>query len=142
MGRWQVEPERGLGNEPVTRDDIAPALRSIFSGRDWTARSSTVREASAGWRAHEGDILDAPQGRAEAADPLPQEAADYPLGIARGQIADTYIVASVSADQSEVTLISVPRDTTNIGHDRAIPIDTKDPKVRLPTVDTTKRPQG
>lgn len=31
-----------------------------------------------------------------------------------GVNADTYIVASVSADQSEVTLIGIPRDTTNI----------------------------
>ena len=33
---------------------------------------------------------------------------------------------------------TAPRDTTNIGRDRAIPIDTKDPKVYLPTVDTSK----
>ena len=31
-----------------------------------------------------------------------------------GVNADTYLLASVNADQSEVTLISVPRDTTNI----------------------------
>jgi hypothetical protein len=35
---------------------------------------------------------------------------------------------------------TAPPDTTNLGRDRAIPINTKDPKVRLPTVDTTKRP--
>ena len=40
--------------------------------------------------------MDAPQGRAEAAEPLPDEAADYPLGIARGQVADTYIVAEAA----------------------------------------------
>ena len=33
---------------------------------------------------------------------------------------------------------TAPRDTTNIGRDRALPIDTKDPKVYLPTVDTSK----
>jgi DNA mismatch repair protein MutL len=38
----------------------------------------------------------APQGRAEVAEPLPDEAADYPLGVARGQIADTYIVAEAA----------------------------------------------
>jgi len=32
-----------------------------------------------------------------------------------------------------------PRDTTNIGRDRALPINTKDPKVYLPTVDTGKK---
>ena len=34
---------------------------------------------------------------------------------------------------------TAPRDTTNIGRDRAIPINTKDPKVMIPTVDTTKK---
>ena len=39
------------------------------------------------------------------------------------------------------TQTAQPRDTTNIGRDRAIPINTKDPKVYLPTVDTgRKRP--
>jgi DNA mismatch repair protein MutL len=40
--------------------------------------------------------MDAPQGRAEVAAPLPDNAADYPLGVARGQIADTYIVAEAA----------------------------------------------
>jgi hypothetical protein len=31
-------------------------------------------------------------------------------------------------------------DTSNLGRDRALPINTKDPRNRLPTVDTTKRP--
>lgn len=37
-----------------------------------------------------------PQGRAEEAAPLPQDAAQYPLGIARGQVANTYIVAEAA----------------------------------------------
>lgn len=37
------------------------------------------------------------QGRAEEAAPVPEEAQAYPLGIARGQVANTYIVAE-SAD--------------------------------------------
>lgn len=41
-------------------------------------------------------LIAEPQGRAEAAAPLPQEAGDYPLGIARGQIAGTYIVAEAA----------------------------------------------
>jgi DNA mismatch repair protein MutL len=87
MARWQVEPPRA---EP------AAALRSIFEGRDWSAPSATVREAGQAWRGYEAAVMDAPQGRAEVAEPLPQEAADYPLGIARGQIADTYIVAEAA----------------------------------------------
>jgi DNA mismatch repair protein MutL len=38
-----------------------------------------------------------PSGRAEQAEPVPAEAQQYPLGIARGQVANTYIVAE-SAD--------------------------------------------
>ena len=41
--------------------------------------------------------MTAPLGRAEAAAPLPEEAEEYPLGVARGQVANTYIVAE-SAD--------------------------------------------
>jgi DNA mismatch repair protein MutL len=59
-----------------------------------------VREAAQAWRAAEADImaapLDAPAGRAETAEPLPDDAAQYPLGIARGQVADTYIVAEAA----------------------------------------------
>ncbi len=86
MGRWQVEPRR---EEPV-------ALASIFQGRDWTAPSSSVRAAGAAWRGFEAQVRDAPQGRAEAAEPVTEDAADYPLGIARGQIAQTYIVAEAA----------------------------------------------
>jgi DNA mismatch repair protein MutL len=84
MGRWQREPE------------MKPALASIFSGRDWNAPSASLREAGRAWRHYEAGAMAAPQGRAEVAEPLPQEAADYPLGIARGQIADTYIVAEAA----------------------------------------------
>jgi DNA mismatch repair protein MutL len=84
MGRWQREPE------------VAPALASIFMGRDRSAPSSAVREAGRVWRSYEADVMAAPQGRAELAEPLPEEAAKYPLGVARGQIADTYIVAEAA----------------------------------------------
>ena len=84
MGRWQSEPE------------VPAALGSIFGGRDWTAPAQSVREASPAWRGEDVNVMDAPQGRAEAAEPLPREAADFPLGIARGQIADTYIVAEAA----------------------------------------------
>jgi DNA mismatch repair protein MutL len=71
-------------------------LASIFRDRDWTAPSAAVREAGREWRAYEADVMAAPQGRAEVAEPLPEDAAEYPLGIARGQIADTYIVAEAA----------------------------------------------
>ena len=86
MGRWQTEP---LHSEP------APALRSIFSGRDWSAPQGGLRETASPWRGAETALAE-PQGRAVDAEDLPEDAARYPLGIARGQIAETYIVAEAS----------------------------------------------
>jgi len=83
MGRWQVEPAR---QEP------AAALRSIFEGRDWSAPSG-VRAPAPAWRGADPDVLDLPQGRAEVAEAAE---ADYPLGVARGQVAQTYIVAEAA----------------------------------------------
>lgn len=85
MERWQQEPEHPA--------DQGSAMRSIFEGRDWSAPQSHVSEPRQDWapRATSHEIL--PQGRAEEAAPLSEEARDYPLGIARGQVANTYIVA-------------------------------------------------
>ena len=95
MGRWQQEP---------ASSGPAPALRSIFEGRDWSQSRPGVREASREWRAYEADLMTAPQaedlalpqGRAEVAEAAELDAADYPLGIARGQVAETYIVAEAA----------------------------------------------
>ncbi|MBX7502666.1 DNA mismatch repair endonuclease MutL [Qipengyuania sp. YG27] len=84
MSRWQQEP---------VREEPSPALRSIFEGRDWSAPSQRVSEANAAWRGVEADVMAQPRGRAEEAAPVAEEAQDYPLGIARGQVANTYIVA-------------------------------------------------
>ena len=84
MARWQQEP---------AREEPAAALRSMFSGRDWSAPRQRVAEASAAWRGVEADVMAQPQGRAEEAVPVTQATDEYPLGIARGQVANTYIVA-------------------------------------------------
>jgi len=84
MEKWQQEPAR---EEPA-------ALRSIFEGRDWSAPQSSVSEPRPDWRAQDQAL---PTGRAEEAASIPEEAQNYPLGIARGQVANTYIVAE-SAD--------------------------------------------
>ncbi len=84
MARWQQEP---------LREEPAAALRSMFSGRDWSAPQQRVAEASAAWRGVEADVMAQPQGRAEEAAPVTQATDEYPLGIARGQVANTYIVA-------------------------------------------------
>ena len=84
MGRWQAEP---------VRDEPAPALRSIFAGRDWSAPQARVAEANAAWRGVEAEVMAAPLGRAEEAAPITDGQEDFPLGVARGQVANTYIVA-------------------------------------------------
>ncbi|MFW2350601.1 DNA mismatch repair endonuclease MutL [Qipengyuania sp.] len=96
MGRWQQEPVTRSSSEAIAqqgRAEAAPALRSIFEGRDWSAPSPRVSEANAAWRGVEADVMAQPRGRAEEAAPVAEEAQDYPLGIARGQVANTYIVA-------------------------------------------------
>ncbi len=77
MGQWQAEP--------IVRAS-EPALASLF------AREHSVREASRVWRGYEAAIL-APAARAEVAEPAPAPSIDFPLGVARGQVAQTYIVA-------------------------------------------------
>ena len=91
MGRWQAEP---LRQEP------SPALRSIFEGRDWGQSGSAFASASGHvsdtrqhYSAQDGGTLAAPQGRAEIAEEISADAQKYPLGIARGQVANTYVVA-------------------------------------------------
>ncbi|GGD93718.1 DNA mismatch repair protein MutL [Tsuneonella deserti] len=82
MGRWTVEP--------------APATSSIFGEREWSEAPMSVRESAMPWRAPYEESLAAPAGRAEPASPVGEEAAHYPLGIARGQVANTYIVAEAA----------------------------------------------
>ncbi|MEL7197079.1 MAG: DNA mismatch repair endonuclease MutL [Pseudomonadota bacterium] len=87
MERWQQEPVQ----PQFSQKDTAPALRSIFEGQQWSSPSSHVAEPRTDWAGRDRQAL--PQGRAEQAAPLPEDAQEYPLGIARGQVANTYIVA-------------------------------------------------
>jgi DNA mismatch repair protein MutL len=89
MARWTSEPGQG----EAMRDEPSPALASIFGGRDWSAPSRSVAEAGAPWRGVENDTIAAPYGRAEEAAPIAEKDRDFPLGVARGQVANTYIVA-------------------------------------------------
>ena len=80
MGNWQAEP-------------IAPpptSLQSLFA-----REHSGVREVGQAWRGYEAAIL-APAAKAETAEDAPAAAEEYPLGVARGQVAQTYIVAEAS----------------------------------------------
>ncbi len=79
MRAWQSEP-------------IAPAYapsQPVF----FSAPQTRLSEAGMAWRAHEAAIMAPPQARAEPASAPVPEAAEHPLGVARGQVAKTYIVA-------------------------------------------------
>ncbi|HKT85828.1 MAG TPA: DNA mismatch repair endonuclease MutL [Novosphingobium sp.] len=91
MANWQVEPV-------VPRTEAAaPSLGSLF-GRQYSAApgrvsDSRVSEAGVAWRAYEAEVMTPPAAKAEQAIDGPHEAASYPLGVARGQVAGTYIIA-------------------------------------------------
>lgn len=90
MGRWQSEP---------VQTGPAAAMRSIFDGQGWSVadrdNGGGVSEgrAASSWDDPGEAALALPSGRAETAGPADGDAARYPLGVARGQIANTYIVA-------------------------------------------------
>lgn len=92
MASWQVEPITAAS---------APAgasLQSLFA-RQYAPQPSfsgnRVNEAGAAWRSYEAETF-APQARAEVAQDIAPEALDHPLGVARGQVAGTYIIAEAA----------------------------------------------
>ncbi|MFC0203168.1 DNA mismatch repair endonuclease MutL [Novosphingobium soli] len=92
MAMWQVEPANSPAVQPV------PSLGTLFARDYGPVRSghspSRVSEAGAAWRAQEAEIMASPAARAEpVAEADDAAAARYPLGVARGQVAGTYIVA-------------------------------------------------
>jgi DNA mismatch repair protein MutL len=82
MGKWTSEPFAPQ-----------PSLESLFA-REYAP--SRVSEAGQAWRGYEQAVMTPPAARAEAVDTLPADAAQYPLGVARGQVAGTYIVAEAA----------------------------------------------
>jgi DNA mismatch repair protein MutL len=96
MARWVSEPlspspsGEGLGwgraNETPKLNFPTPGTSSEGVG------GMMLREAALAW----SQPQPAPMGRAEEAAPVPQQAQAYPLGVARGQVANTYIVAEAA----------------------------------------------
>jgi DNA mismatch repair protein MutL len=84
MAAWQVEP---VAPAP------APSLQSLFA-RQYAPEPARVREAGAVWRGYEQEVMAPPAARAEPAEA--REGVEYPLGVARGQVAGTYIVAEAA----------------------------------------------
>ncbi|WP_183617783.1 DNA mismatch repair endonuclease MutL [Novosphingobium fluoreni] len=85
MGAWQVEPPAPSSLAP------APSLQSLFA-RQYAPAANSVREMGNGWAGRGHQPLAPPAARAEeASEDAP--VAEHPLGVARGQVAGTYIVA-------------------------------------------------
>ncbi len=81
-----------------TSEPIAPSapVPSLFA-RQYAPSPNRVSEAGAAWRGYEAQVMapaqDLPMGRAEVSQEAPPEAVRHPLGVARGQVAHTYIIA-------------------------------------------------
>jgi DNA mismatch repair protein MutL len=87
MAMWQAEP--------IEPPPPAASLQSLFA-RQYSAKQGRVNEAGQAWRGHESGLVAPPAARAEHASDLPGDHAQYPLGAARGQVADTYIIAEAA----------------------------------------------
>lgn len=89
MSRWQQEAPSNDGSR----------TGSFFAGGGGPAarHANSLGEAVQSWRGPEasaaGDQFAAPSGRGFEAEQEPEDASQFPLGIARGQVAKTYIVA-------------------------------------------------
>ncbi|NNC72974.1 MAG: DNA mismatch repair endonuclease MutL [Sphingomonadaceae bacterium] len=85
LGNWQTEPV-GAGAPHAMPQGQGTRPAFFTPPPHPSSPQSSVWEQSPDYRP-------APEGRAEIAEAPVPEAADHPLGIARGQIAETYIVA-------------------------------------------------
>ncbi|TDW68425.1 DNA mismatch repair protein MutL [Novosphingobium sp. PhB55] len=98
MGMWQVEPVAApapsLGS--LFAREYAPSSSSSPSRSEFRPAADRVSETGAAWRSYEEQVMAQPSGRAEAASEAADEALKYPLGVARGQVAETYIVAEAA----------------------------------------------
>ncbi len=83
MAAWQTEP--------IVPSPSHGSQASMFS-QQWRPEPR-VSEAGQAWRGYEQSVLAPPQARAEVAVEPVTESAQHPLGVARGQISNTYIVA-------------------------------------------------
>lgn len=96
MRAWQAEPLAPPAPTTLFTPPAAPEpvrQGSIFAPSYQPPR---VSEAGQAWRGYEASVMAPPVARAEeAAAPVP-EAVEHPLGVARGQVAKTYIVAEAS----------------------------------------------
>lgn len=79
MAAWQAEP-------------IAPVQQGSIFTPTWRPEAR-VSDAGQAWRGYEQSVMAPIAGRAEQASEPVVAATQHPLGVARGQVANTYIVA-------------------------------------------------
>lgn len=79
MAAWQAEP-------------IAPVQQGSIFTPTWRPEAR-VSDAGQAWRGYEQSVLAPIAGRAEQTSEPVVAATQHPLGVARGQVANTYIVA-------------------------------------------------
>ena len=89
MAAWQVEPITAAHAQP------GASLQSLFS-RQYAPQPNRVNEVGPAWRGYEAGVMTPPAARAEEAVEIAPEALAHPLGVARGQVAGTYIVAEAA----------------------------------------------
>lgn len=87
LGNWQVEPVGAPADGGATAVPAGQSSRpAFFAPANAGSAQSSVWEQTRDYRP-------APEGRAETADAPVPAITDHPLGIARGQVAETYILA-------------------------------------------------
>ncbi|EGD58829.1 DNA mismatch repair protein MutL [Novosphingobium nitrogenifigens DSM 19370] len=95
MQAWQVEPV--AAPEPVF-SPVPPVQSNLFARP--ASRPAYVPqrlgEAGVAWRGYEAEVMALPEARAEPATAPVPEGEAHPLGVARGQIGKTYIVAEAA----------------------------------------------
>ncbi|MBB3861002.1 DNA mismatch repair protein MutL [Novosphingobium hassiacum] len=79
MAAWQAEP-------------VAPSPQGNIFAQQWRPEAR-VSDAGQAWRGYEQAVMAPLAGRAEVASEPVAASAQHPLGVARGQVANTYIVA-------------------------------------------------
>jgi DNA mismatch repair protein MutL len=93
MAAWQVEPVVPVAPLAAPRSSLFAPSPVPQSSLFLQGAAPRLGEAGAAWRGYEAGVMALPGARAEpAAAPVP-DAGAYPLGVARGQVARTYIVA-------------------------------------------------
>ena len=99
LGNWQAEPVGAGAGQPPTGAPTA-YLRTYQQDYRQGGAFFTGHPRNAGQAADQASVWDqspdyqpAPEGRAEAAEQPVPDATEHPLGIARGQVSETYIVA-------------------------------------------------